>query len=378
MDDRNQESQIVSEPQVEYEDVSTGVIMEKPFNPNKIDITTKPLTIDLLIKRLKANPAEIDLEPAFQRKKDLWDTQKQSQLIESLLIKFPLPAFYFDGTDNNRWLVVDGLQRLSSLNNFMVKKTLRLKGLEFLNKIEGKGFDELPRNMQRQIEEAQITAYIINPGTPDEVKFNIFKRINTAGLWLNTQEIRHALNQGVPASFVAELADSQEFKEATSYAIRRERMVDREFVTRFLSFYLNSYLNYVPDLDTFMNKTMNELKKTTNEAREKIKNDFISAMILSKNIFGEWAFRKADQYPEKKKPINKALFEVWGVLLSKLSGAEKKKLETNKTILFDKFVSLIKGDKDFFDSITTSTGNKGNVAVRFSKIEILIKEVLSL
>lgn len=378
MDDQNQENQIVSEPQVEYEDISTGVIMEKPFNPNKIDITTKPLTIDLLIKRLKANPQEIDLEPAFQRKKDLWDVQKQSQLIESLLIKFPLPAFYFDGTDNNRWLVVDGLQRLSSLSNFMVKKTLRLKGLEFLNKLEGLGFDDLPRNMQRQIEEAQITAYIINPGTPDEVKFNIFKRINTAGLWLNTQEIRHALNQGIPATFVAELADTTEFKEATSYAIRTERMVDREFVTRFLSFYLNSYLNYTPDLDTFMNKTMNELKKITNEAREKIRSDFISAMILSKNIFGEWAFRKADQYPDKKKPINKALFEVWGVLISKLSETEKEKLEANKEILFDKFVSLIKKDKLFFDSITTSTGNKAYVTVRFSTIEILIKEVLSL
>ena len=378
MDEQNQENQIVSEPQVEYEDLSTGVIMEKPFNPNKIDITTKPLTIDLLIKRLKANPAEIDLEPAFQRKKDLWDTQKQSQLIESLLIKFPLPAFYFDGTDNNRWLVVDGLQRLSSLSNFMVKKSLQLRGLEFLNKLEGKGFDELPRNMQRQIEEAQITAYIINPGTPDEVKFNIFKRINTAGLWLNTQEIRHALNQGIPASFVAELADTQEFKEATSYAIRTERMVDREFVTRFLSFYLNSYMNYVPDLDTFMNKTMNELKKTTNEARVIIKNDFISAMVLSKNIFGEWAFRKADQYPEKKKPINKALFEVWSVLLSKLNNEEKNRLEKKKDILFEKFVDIIQNDPEFYSSITTATGNKGNVAVRFSEIETLIKEVLSL
>lgn len=378
MDDQNQENQIVSEPQVEYEDVSTGVIMEKPFNPNKIDITTKPLTIDLLIKRLKANPAEIDLEPAFQRKKDLWDTQKQSQLIESLLIKFPLPAFYFDGTDNNRWLVVDGLQRLSSLSNFMVNKTLRLKGLEFLNKLEGMGFDDLPRNMQRQIEEAQITAYIINPGTPDEVKFNIFKRINTAGLWLNTQEIRHALNQGIPASFVAELADTQEFKEATSYAIRTERMVDREFVTRFLSFYLNSYLNYVPDLDTFMNKTMNDLKKTTSEAREKIKGDFISAMRLSKDIFGDWAFRKADQYPHKKKPINKALFEVWSVLLSKLSDEEKKRLEERKDTLFQNFVDIMKNDQGFYSSITTATGNKAFVVVRFSRIEILIKEVLML
>jgi hypothetical protein len=193
---------------------------------------------------------------------------------------------------------------------------------------------------------------------------------------LNNQEIRHALNQGIPATFVAELADKIEFKEATNNAVRTERMVDREFVTRFLSFYMHSYLNYVPDLDTFMNKTMNELKKTSDEAREKIKKDFISAMILSKNIFGDWAFRKVDQYPEKKKPINKALFEVWSVLLSKLNDDEQNSLVLKKEILFDKFVSIIKNDTTFYDSITTATGNKGNVAERFSKIVILIKEVL--
>lgn len=378
MDEQNQENQIVSEPQVEDEDISTGVIMDKPFNPNKIDITTKPLTIDLLIKRLKANPQEIDLEPAFQRKKDLWDTQKQSQLIESLMIKFPLPAFYFDGSDNNRWLVVDGLQRLCSLDNFVIKKELKLEGLEFLNKLEGKGFDDLSRTLQRQIEEAQITAYIINPGTPDEVKFNIFKRINTGGLMLNNQEIRHALNQGIPATFVAELANTNEFKEATTYSISSDRMLDREFVTRFIAFYLHNYLQYVPDLDTFMSNAMSELKKMSEQQRSNMKQDFISAMLLAKIIFNDWAFRKADKYPEKRKPINKALFEVWSVLLAKLSSAEKSKIEINRTILFDNFVSLIKRDKDFFDSITTSTGNKAYVAVRFSKIEILIKEVLSL
>ena len=366
----------LSEPEVEYEDLSSGVLMEKPFNPAKIDITTKPLTIDLLIKRLKADPIEIDLEPAFQRKSDLWDEKKQSQLIESLLIKFPLPAFYFDGSDNNKWLVVDGLQRLSSLRNFVILKKLKLKGLEFLNKIEGYGFDDLPRNLQRQIEEAQITAYIINPGTPEEVKFNIFKRINTGGLILNSQEIRHALNQGIPATFIEELAELKEFKEATGYAINPNRMMDREFVTRFIAFYLYPYSQYIPDLDTFMNRAMSEIKKLTELQRKKIKSDYSSSMKLANAIFNNWAFRKSDKYPDKRKPINKALFEVWSVLLARLDDSSRMKLEHKKNILFEKSITLMKEDSVFFDSITTSTGNKSCVIERFSKIEKIIKETL--
>jgi hypothetical protein len=367
---------IVNEPQVEYEDLNTGVLMERPFNPSQIDISTKTPTIDLLIKRLKAEPPEIDLYPDFQRKDDLWDAVKQSRLIESLLIKFPLPAFYFDGTDNNKWLVVDGLQRLSALRNFIINKTLKLTGLEFLKKIEGDGFDDLPRNLQRQIEETQITAYIINPGTPEEVKFNIFRRVNTGGLNMKAQEIRHAMNQGVPAIYVKELAQTQEFIDATQRAINPSRMLDREFVTRFLSFYMNSYKDYIPDLDTFLNTNMSNIKRLSENKRKKIKYDFQSSMLLIQSIFGNWAFRKTDKYPDKKKPINKALFEIWSVSLAKLDDYQRNLLLLKKNVLFDKSIQLIKEDSDFFNSITTSTGNRGNVYYRFSSIEKIIKEAL--
>jgi len=367
---------IVSEPPVEYEDMSTGVLMEKPFNPSQIDISSKTPTIDLLIKRLKANPPEIDLYPDFQRKDDLWDAGKQSRLIESLLIKFPLPAFYFDGTDNNKWLVVDGLQRLSAFRNFMINKTLKLTGLEFLKKLEGEGYDDLPRSLQRQLEEAEVTAYIINPGTPDEVKFNIFRRVNTGGLIMEPQEIRHAMNQGIPAVYVKELAQTKEFLDATQGAINPDRMLDREFVTRFISFYIKDYKNYIPDLDTFMNTGMSEIKKLTEQERNNLKKDFTESMLLAKAIFNNWAFRKSDKYPEKRKPINKALFEVWSVSLSKLNEIQRQKLLERKNILFEKSLQLIKTDSIFLNSITTSTGNKGSVIYRFSSIEKIIKETI--
>lgn len=366
-----QEYSVEDETNIEDE----KILMEDPFNPQDIDIKTKTMSLDNIIKRLREG--EIDMAPDFQRQGNLWPTEKQSQLIESILIKLPLPAFYFDGSDDNKWLVVDGLQRLSAIKNFVVDKKMALSGLEFLKKLEGFKFDDLPRAYQRQIEEAEIMAYIINPGTPEDVKFNIFKRINTGGLVLAAQEIRHALNQGVPAKFVAELANLREFKQATGWVIATDRMLDREFVTRFIAFYINSPADYKPDLDTFMSKSMGQLKYKTDEELASIKANFIEAMKLASAIFSRWAFRKVYDKTARRKPINKALFEIWSVELAKLSNEEKTLALTRKQEIFDGFVNLMNQDEFFSSAITSATSDKNRIKYRFSKIEELLKQQLA-
>lgn len=363
---------------IENEEDGTLSFMEKPFNPKDIDIISRTMSLDNIIKRLQED--EIDLAPDFQRSMNLWEDKKQSQLIESILINFPLPAFYFDGTNKNKWLVVDGLQRLSTIQNFVVekddKKRLRLTGLEFLDKLKGSTFDDLPRALQRQIEEAQIVAYIINPGTPEEVKFNIFKRINTGGLVLAPQEIRHALNQGVPAKLIAELASLKEFKEATQFVIPSSRMLDREFITRFVSFYINDANDYKPDLDNFLNKSMGDIKKLTEIEKEKLKLDFKEAMVLAKKIFERFAFRKVFNVNERRKPINKALFEVWSVSLAKLTDSERKIINKKPKLVFESFVEVMNIDKQFEPSITSATGDKTRVAYRFNTIQNLLRKII--
>jgi hypothetical protein len=362
---------------VEKEDDGSGSLMDQPFNPADINIKRDTLNLDNLIKRLRNN--EIDLAPEFQRSMNLWENDKQSQLIESILIRFPLPAFYFDGTDDDRWLVVDGLQRISTINNFVVEKTLRLTGLEFLTKLQGKGFDDLPRPYQRQIEEASIIAYIINPGTPPEVKFNIFKRINTGGLILTPQEIRHALNQGAPAQFVKKLADLPEFKSATQGVVKTTRMEDRDFVTRFLAFYLTKPEDYKPDLDTFLNTAMGSLVplfKDVDKAKQ-IEADFTAAMVLAKELFDRYAFRKLYNLRDRRKPISKAVFDVWSVSLAKLTPAEREVLRSRKEQVVSAFMELMKTDERFEASVSTSTSNKDKVVYRFSTIHQLIQSIVT-
>lgn len=363
--------------EITVEDEDTGkMIMEKPFNPSLINIELKAPTIFNIIDRMKQTPPEIDLYADFQRKDDLWDDGKQSRLIESILIKLPLPAFYFDGTDDNKWLVVDGLQRLSALRNFIIRKSLRLTGLEFLKDLEGHSYDELSRSMKRLIEITQITAHIINPGTPPAVKFNIFKRINTGGLVLEPQEIRHALNQGVPAQFVAELARCKEFISATEGKIATSRMLDREFATRFVAFYMTEPKDYTPDLDSFLNNAMAALNSLSENERNDIQSAFVKSMQTANHVFGQWAFRKADKYPERRKPISKALFDVWSVSLAKLTDEERTSLVKQKSKVLESFASLCVHDSVFWSSITSSTGEKKKVSDRFTAVQNLVKKVL--
>jgi len=368
----------VQQAEIEAEEIDPGIrLMEKPFNPALINIDTKTPSLDTLIKRMAQTEPEIEMntENYFQRNADLWDKEKQSRLIESILIRFPLPAFYFDGTNNNKWLVVDGLQRLSSIRNFVIKKSLKLVNLEFLTQLDGYGYDDLSRDLQRIIEETQIVTYIINPGTPDDVKFNIFKRINTGGLVLEPQEIRHALNQGEPAKFVAELADTIEFKRATDHAIKTDRMLDRDFVNRFLAFYLFGYENYTPDLDTFMSKAMSHVNKMSHEEKIKCKSDFIHSMQLNLEIFEVHAFRKIERHPGRRKPLNKALFDVFSVILSRLESSQMEKLKAQKKMLKEGLISLL-DDEIFYTSITSSTSDKRRVTYRFTKVSQLVNSIV--
>lgn len=371
---------IEDQPQVavEPEDTSSLARIEKPFDPKDVEITQKPLIIDSLLKRLRKNPAQINLKTAFQRRGDLWNQQQQSRLIESVLIRLPLPVFYFDASDDDNWLVVDGLQRLSALRNFAVEKTLKLTGLEFLPQFDGLGFDELPDDLQRRIEEAPITAFLINPGTPPNVKFIIFKRINTGGLILEPQEIRHALNQGLPADFVAEMADFEEFKRATARAISPDRMLDRDFVNRFLAFFMLGYENFKPDLDTFMNTAIAMLKDLPEDELDNIRSRFKKSMIAAETIFGDRAFRKWYHWDERRKPLSKALFDTWSVVLAQLSVLEIDILINHRHELCEAFMETMRTNEEFTKAISAATGDKNRVNTRFKTISTLVQKILHL
>jgi hypothetical protein len=352
---------------------SGDAAISHPFDPAEIDIRPQPLTIISIVKRLETKPMRIDLNTDFQRGQDLWSLENQSRLIESLLVKIPLPAFYFDGTADT-WLIVDGLQRISTLRNFILLRKFRLTGLEYLKEFEGFSWEELPPHLRSRIEETPVTAYIINPGTPEDVKFNIFKRINTSGLSLNSQEIRNALNNGIPSQFVAKLAEDQLFISAMGGEVPTTRMQDKDYVTRFLGFYLDES-NYQPDLDGFLHSGMAKLKKMDEGQRELIASDFSKAMKFARSIFGVHAFRKRNS-ANRKMPINKALFECTAVILAKLKYKDLLTLETRRDLVNKKMETLLTSNKSFIDAISSGTGDIKAVQKRYAILRELFSGII--
>lgn len=383
-----------------------------PFDPEEISIDTKPMPMETCLRRIKQKT--IMLNPDFQRN-EVWGEDKKSQLIESLMLKIPLPMFYVSADERSNYTVVDGLQRLSTIRSFILGDKyletpnrelegngFKLTNLEFWKDYEGKNFNELPSNIQNRILETVFTFTIINPGTPEEVRRNIFKRINTGGLPLSSQEIRNALYMGASSVLLKELSQYTDFIRATGGIIRSLRMEDRELILRFLAFFVRNYTTYKKtiSIDNFLSDTMiivnampsfnsREFKRLVDKDKknniidditvcdiEDIRACFKKGMSRSHILFGKHTFRKS--YGEhKKSQLNKSLFEMWGTLLSRLTDNEFSTLLNNKESLMTDYIPVLESST-FQLAISKDSMKHTSVKYRFDKIKELINKNIQL
>jgi hypothetical protein len=186
------------------------------------------------------------------------------------------------------------------------------------------------------------------------------------------------LNQGEAALILERLAGSGEFRKVTDYSISSERMADREFALRYLAFMVRPYTEYkVKDFDGFLNESMTEINRLALADPAKLavcERGFDRAMEAAYAIFGNDAFRKRLLREDRRKPINKALFETLSVNLAKLSDEELRTLVARKEMVGDKLMELTR--TSFVDAISQSTGDTSKVQTRFNKIELLLRGVI--
>ena len=362
----------IEDNKLEQEDI-------KPFNTKNIKVSSAIISLESLVKRLKHD--EIDLNPDFQRNQDLWDRTKMSRLIESIILRLPLPIFYFDVSNDEKWVVIDGLQRLSTIKKFIVENKLKLNNLEFLIELNGKTYSDLDRSIQRVIDETQIITYQVEAQTPKEVRYSIFNRINTGGLTLNPQEIRQALNQSNDGvKYLKEITEEKIFKNIVRIASKR--MVDRELVLRYFSFKLKNYKDFYESkitLSTFLDNTMEYIdsKEFTEIKFNELKKEFLNTLLYLGELFEKnKLFNKTIIDINKTATLNRSLFEIWTVLISELSEEEKNKLLDRKIILEEKYKCLLT-TQYFEDAITKGTNDRKAVFSRFNQLKNLLEEIIN-
>lgn len=362
--------------------------IEIPFDPSKIDIQVKPMTIGSLLSRLENN--ELDLTPDFQRQANVWDAKRKGRLIESVLLRIPLPSFYFSEDENGTYSVVDGLQRLCTLFHFIDSKELnrvtgtdlkplRLTDLQYLKELEGFSYLELDRKLQRRVGELEITANIIRATTPPAVKFNVFARLNQGGMPLNSQEIRNAIYPGVWRVELQNLAKNLKFLKVTEGKIKSERQQDLELILRFVALWGLGPPFLRPanqTLDDFLNDAVEKSIRHWNEERwSAASNAFDRALSAAANIFGRHVFRKSIGYIDRS-PINRGLFESKLVVLSGLDDADLSCLKAKSKIVTEKFQKALGYGTSLSNSLLYATGSSGSSNTRIREINKILTEVV--
>lgn len=358
------------------------------FDPSKIDVATQVRTVDLLLTRLREG--ELDLSPDFQRKANIWSPVQKSSLIESMLLRIPIPSLYVSEDHSGNYTVVDGLQRICAIAHFVevdalnkaVKQhmnPLRLTGLESLLDQGDKLFDELPRPLRRRIQETELTLHVIRANTPPDVKFNIFSRINKGGLPLTPQEIRNAIYEGQWQQRVRAMAESPAFLKATESKIRGERMADIELALRFVAHYSLKGRNRPADqeMDTFLNETVKtDCKSWSEEFWREVETAFYRSLEAAPRVFGRYAFRKYPGPGGPIRPINRSLFEAETVLLARHSPTEIDALDKRSDQVLNGLAVLHK-DHKFSTSIAYATGRGSSSNTRLELLGNMLREVIS-
>ncbi|QTR49577.1 DUF262 domain-containing protein [Candidatus Thiothrix anitrata] len=326
---------------------------EQPFDPAKIDIVTQPRSIPVLLSRLKHG--EMDLSPDFQRHANLWGDDRKTSLIESILLKIPIPSLYVSEDKDGNYAVVDGLQRMSAIAHFvdvdalndalgttLKPLALNAKGLRSFQDLKGKTFNELERPLQRRILETELMVHVIRSGTPGAVKFNIFSRINEGGLPLTAQEIRNAIYPGRWRDEIRKLVESDEFKQATEGKIQAKRMEDMELMLRAVA--IHHQREPRPNdqnLEDYLNAFVEKECQHWDDAKWKIVQVHIrAALFIAPIVFDEYVFRKYYRENEKRKPINRGLFEAQVGILSRYDINQLNILISKKNEILNEFSDL--------------------------------------
>lgn len=366
-----------------FENSTDFVSDNKPgYGPDDIFVENKPFSLRQIVDLIDSG--DIELTPDFQRN-FIWDKTRQSKLIESILLGLPLPSIYLSQYEDGRLTVVDGLQRLHTIKNFL-NNDHTLNNLEYLKDCNGKKYKELDGVLSqlrlRKFGQTQIMCFVIDYRSPSQLKFDLFRRLNTGGKPLNNQEIRNCLSRPSVQKILKDMVELESFGNATDWSVKDTRMEAREAALRFIYFYeqyklSNPVGNYNGDMETTLDNFIDELNKREIDKLEKCVSLYDNALSIAYHLFGKYCFRKVlpDTVNDRRTPVNKLLMLTLSVLFSKYEADTIIELNEENSLL-EPLANFIESEDRLFDAMTWGTNGKWNIEKGFTSLWKFLDENL--
>ena len=309
------------------------------------------------------------MDPEFQRD-FIWPEDKQSKLIESVVMRIPLPVFYTAEDHDGRMVVVDGLQRLSTFRRF-VDGELKLR-LPDRPELDGKRFDELTPKFRDRVEDCNLTFYIIDSKAPERARLDIFERVN-GGLQLTRQQMRNCLYMGQATKFLKDEAGTEIFIRATGDSLNKKTMRDREFVNRYCAFEVLGVDDYTrDDMDDFLARSLVRMNDMSSAELAELSTTFRRGLENNYLLFERHAFRKHEPGQESRSVLNASL---WDVMVTGLARYSAVQINTRAEKLREA-VHLLLWEEAFNTAITYGPNDPRKVKTRFQMSRSVLMEVL--
>lgn len=331
-----------------------------------LDLTTEERRLvtqpyDLGVQNISRDieAGRISLSIEYQRKY-VWDLAKASRLIESLLLNVPIPVLYFAEDETGTYEVIDGLQRLTTIKNFL-ENEFALSGLSVLTELDGKRFRDLTPKDRRRLENRTIRCIVITEDSNPDIKFDVFERLNTGAAMLTAQELRNSVYRGPFNDELKRLAAEEAFTELVGTTSNR-RMDFEELILRFFSL-VEGLENYKPALRQFLNEYMRS-HRTSTPSPELI-NLFHETCTAVHDVLGAAPFKVA----WSRNKINKGMFDA---IMVPAAFADKAAMRERADAVRE-VISALEDDAGFRTSIGRATADRRRMLYRIGLVADLFR-----
>lgn len=346
-------------------DEDSKIPYEIPKEVRKITTQAYDKSVSDIVRMIEDK--DIRLDPDYQRNY-VWDNKKASMLIESIILNVPIPVIYVSQEEDDSWSVIDGLQRLSSLKRFFDGK-FKLSGLEILSDLNKSDITTLNPKALRMLKNGLLRVIMITHDSNEEIKYDVFMRLNTGSVHLTEQELRNCLYRGTLNKFLKEVVQNQKWLALMGLKEPHKRMADREMVLRFLAIWKNwdnenGVLNgYKGRMKSFLNAFMNDHKEIKGQEANEWKQQFEVTVEKVYQVYGEYAFKRQGLDGMREKTINRAIIDV--IMLSATQHSMDE-LMSNRDTIAKRFLEMTNNDVEFRNSIKIGTSDTKVITSRLS------------